>query len=83
MTVTPPTTTDNCAGTVTGTTSDALTYNTQGTFTVHWTFSDGHGNTSTANQTVIVQDTTPPTANCPANITTNISPNACSQAGMW
>src|SRR4030095_3471920 len=59
-TVTAPTTTDNCAGTVTGTTSDPLVYNTQGTFTVHWTFNDGHGNSSTANQTVTVQDTTAP-----------------------
>ncbi|MEZ4931803.1 MAG: HYR domain-containing protein [Saprospiraceae bacterium] len=29
-----PTATDNCAGTVTGTTTDPLTYNTQGTFTI-------------------------------------------------
>src|SRR6185503_20155457 len=41
--------------------SDPLTYTTQGTFTVHWTFNDGNGNTSTANQTVIVDDVTPPT----------------------
>src|ERR1051325_3427610 len=54
------TTTDNCAGTVTGTTSDPLSYTTQGTFTIHWTFNDGHGNSSTANQTVIVHDVTPP-----------------------
>ena len=52
--VTVPTTMDNCAGTVTGTTSEPLVYNNQGTFTVHWTFNDGNGNTTTANQTVIV-----------------------------
>src|SRR5207245_1961395 len=55
-----PKATDNCAGIVTGTTSDPLVYNTQGTFTVHWTFNDGNGNSSTANQTVIVKDMTPP-----------------------
>src|SRR5439155_11239741 len=64
VTVTAPTTTDTCAGTVTGTTSDPLTYNTQGTRVIHWTFSDGHGNTTTANQTVIVKDTTPPIVLC-------------------
>src|SRR5439155_4076207 len=43
-TVSAPTTTDNCAGTITGTTSDPLVYNSQGTFIVHWTFNDGNGN---------------------------------------
>lgn len=79
-TLTAPTATDNCAGTVTGTTLDPLVYNTQGTFTVHWTFSDGHGNTNTANQTVIVQDTTPPQITCPPDITTTIDGAACSVA---
>src|SRR4029434_1489448 len=55
-----PTTTDNCAGTVTGTTSDSLSRNTQGTSVVHWTFDDGNGNTTTATQNIIVHDTTPP-----------------------
>jgi hypothetical protein len=52
VTLTPPTTADNCKGTVTGTTSDPLTYTSVGTYTVHWSFNDGNGNTSTANQTV-------------------------------
>src|SRR5437764_4944967 len=56
VTVTPPTTTDNCVGTVTGTTTDPLTYNTQGTFVVHWSFDDGHDNISTGNQNVNVKD---------------------------
>jgi len=67
-TVTAPTAIDNCAGSVIGTTVDPLTYNSQGTFTVHWTFNDGNGNSSTANQTVIVHDVTAPTITCPANI---------------
>src|SRR5204862_4703400 len=33
-TATAPTTTDECAGTITGTTADALTYNTQGTHVI-------------------------------------------------
>ncbi|MCF8370885.1 MAG: T9SS type A sorting domain-containing protein [Bacteroidales bacterium] len=61
---TTPTATDNCAGTITGTTSDPLTYTTQGTHTVTWTYDDGHGNTSTQTQTVVVDDVTPPTAIC-------------------
>jgi len=55
-----PTTTDNCAGTVTGTTSDALTYSTQGTFHITWNFADGNGNDIDVIQTVIVNDITDP-----------------------
>jgi large repetitive protein len=57
-----PTATDNCGGTIEGTTEDALTYTEQGTFTVTWTFNDGNGNTSTQTQTVIVDDVTAPVA---------------------
>ena len=60
---TAPTATDNCVGSVTGTTTDPLTYNTQGTFTIHWDYDDGHGNISHQNQTVIVKDVTAPVAN--------------------
>jgi hypothetical protein len=66
VTVTAPTATDNCVGQVTATTGDPTTYNSQGTFTVHWTYDDGHGNTSSQNQTVIVKDTLAPTiTTCP------------------
>jgi hypothetical protein len=68
-TVTAPTTTDNCAGTLTGTTTDPLTYSTQGTFTVNWTFNDGNGNSITVPQTVIVDDVTNPTTPTLANVT--------------
>ncbi|WP_430405764.1 HYR domain-containing protein [Fluviicola sp.] len=57
-----PVATDNCAGFVNGTTSDPLTYNSQGTFTIHWTFTDAAGNSTTANQTVIIDNSLPPTA---------------------
>ena len=62
-----PTTSDNCAGTITGTTTDDLTYNTQGTHTVTWTFDDGNGNNINVNQNVIINDITTPTISCPEN----------------
>ncbi|MEP7170353.1 MAG: HYR domain-containing protein, partial [Bacteroidota bacterium] len=63
-----PTATDNCSGSISGTTIDPLAYSTQGTFTVHWTYDDGNGNTSTQNQTVIVDDITNPViSNCPGS----------------
>jgi hypothetical protein len=85
-TVTAPTATDECAGLVTGTTIDPRTYTSQGIFTVHWTFDDGHGNTSSQNQTVIVTDTTPPViSGCPANITANTGAgrSTCDQVVTW
>jgi hypothetical protein len=54
VTLTAPTTTDNCGGTVTGTTTTLFPITTPGTTVVTWTFDDGNGNTSNANQTVIV-----------------------------
>jgi hypothetical protein len=63
-TATAPTATDNCAGTITATTNDPLTYNAQGTYTITWTYNDGNGNTSTQNQTVVVNDNTAPNAVC-------------------
>ncbi|MEP7168500.1 MAG: HYR domain-containing protein, partial [Bacteroidota bacterium] len=63
-TATTPTTTDNCAGIVTGTTSDPLSYNTQGTHVIHWTFDDGNGNSITVNQNVIILDVTDPVITC-------------------
>jgi hypothetical protein len=56
-----PTATDNCAGTVIGTTSDPLFYDEQGTYTITWTYDDGNGNVTIQTQTVIVEDVTPPT----------------------
>lgn len=62
--VSAPTTTDDCAGTITGTTSDPLSYNIQGTYTVSWSFDDGNGNVATATQLVVVNDTVPPLVIC-------------------
>ncbi len=71
VTATAPTTTDNCAGSVTGTTTDPTEYTAQGTYTINWTFADGNGNSTTAQQTVIIDDETAPFPNVAtlANIT--------------
>lgn len=75
VTVTPPTVQDNCSGTITGTTTSPLTYLNQGTYTIPWTFTDANGNSVTVNQTVVVQDVTPPfvTAPVPVIATANAS----------
>ena len=54
--VTAPTTTDNCSGTITGTTSTVFPITTQGTTVVVWSFDDGNGNVVTSNQNVIIED---------------------------
>ena len=65
-----PTTTDNCAGTITGTTTDPLTYSTQGSYVITWTFDDGNGNSVDVDQNVVVDDITAPTATSPTNVET-------------
>jgi hypothetical protein len=85
-----PAATDNCSGTVTGTTEDTLTYSEQGTNTIHWVFSDGHGNTSSQNQRVIVRDTIAPvaevdelsvvTGQCSATVTAPTATDNCDGA---
>ncbi|WP_165828934.1 T9SS type A sorting domain-containing protein [Flavobacterium sp. HTF] len=49
-----PTATDNCVGTINGTTSSPLNYTTEGTYVITWSYNDGNGNTTTQNQTVNV-----------------------------
>ncbi|ULC60696.1 T9SS type A sorting domain-containing protein [Flaviramulus sp. BrNp1-15] len=63
-----PTTTDNCAGTINGTPNVTFPITAQGTTVVTWSFDDGNGNVVTADQNVIVDDTTDPVAIC-QNIT--------------
>ncbi len=55
-----PTAIDNCSNQITGTTTDPLIYTEQGSYVVNWTYDDGNGNITTQSQTVIVEDTTPP-----------------------
>ncbi len=49
-----PTATDNCAGTITATTTDPLSYSLAGTYVIHWNYNDGNGNISSQNQNIIV-----------------------------
>jgi hypothetical protein len=59
--LTAPTATDNCAGTITGT--HGATLPITASTTVTWTYNDGNGNTSTQTQQVIINDVTAPVAN--------------------
>ncbi|MDV7696218.1 T9SS type B sorting domain-containing protein [Chryseobacterium soli] len=56
-----PTATDHCAGPITATTTDPLSYSLPGTYIIHWTYNDGNGNISTQNQNVIVTSPALPT----------------------
>ncbi|WP_374464108.1 T9SS type B sorting domain-containing protein [Chryseobacterium sp.] len=56
-----PTAADNCAGTVTATTTDPLSYSIPGNYIIHWTYNDGNGNTATQNQNIIVVSPAVPT----------------------
>ncbi|MGB0423521.1 MAG: MBG domain-containing protein, partial [Flavobacteriales bacterium] len=60
VTATVPTTMDDCAGLIAGTTSDELTKTTVGTHEITWTFDDGHGNAFDVVQEVTVLDSTLP-----------------------
>ena len=60
--LTAPTANDNCAGTVTGTHNASLPITAQGTTVVTWTYNDGHGNTSTQTQNVVITDNVAPVA---------------------
>ncbi|WP_338790441.1 choice-of-anchor D domain-containing protein [Bernardetia sp. MNP-M8] len=82
VTPTAPTTTDNCAGTVTGTTGTVFPITAQGTTVVTWTFDDGNGNTSTADQNVILDDVTNPTITAPINVTVNTDTGLCTASGV-
>ena len=57
-----PDATDNCGATITGTTTDPLTYNTQGTHVINWSFDDGNGNVTNETQNVVISDVTGPIA---------------------
>lgn len=58
-----PTATDACAGIINGTTTNPLSYSLPGNYTIVWNYNDGNGNTSTQNQTVIINSQPLPTAN--------------------
>lgn len=70
-----PTATDNCAGSIVGTTSDPLSYTENGPHTVTWTYTDENGNVATQTQTVTVEDVTPPEI--------HLSDPACVEIKKW
>jgi len=56
-----PTATDNCLNAVVTVTNDGTwPISDQGTTIVTWTFDDGHGNTSTQTQNIVIEDVTSP-----------------------
>ena len=60
--LTAPTATDNCAGSITATHNATLPIATQGTTVITWTYDDGNGNTSTQMQNVVIDDVSNPVA---------------------
>ncbi len=82
VSLTPPTTTDNCAGTITATTAQLFPITAQGTTIVEWIFDDGNGNIVTANQNIIITDTEAPTIIAPANVTTNTDAGICTASNV-
>jgi hypothetical protein len=70
VTAVAPTATDGCAGTITATTADPLTYTAEGTYVITWNFDDGNGNSIDVAQNVVIDDVTPPVAICPDDVVT-------------
>src|SRR5690606_1149225 len=68
-----PVTADNCS--VVSVTNDAPATFPLGSTIVTWTVTDGAGLTATAEQTVIVEDTTAPTITAPAAVTESADAN--------
>lgn len=58
-----PIATDACDGPITGQTTSPLSFALPGTYTIVWNYTDGNGNTSTQNQTVVITSQPLPTAN--------------------
>ena len=72
-TLTPPTTTDDCAGIITGTTTGTLNFVEGASTTITWTFDDGNGNTTTADQIYNYDDATAPTTPTLSSLTVGCS----------
>ncbi|WP_452231311.1 hypothetical protein, partial [Lacinutrix sp. MEBiC02595] len=84
-TLTAPTTTDICTGSITGTTSDTLSFVESGSTTINWSFDDGNGNSISIPQTYNYDDTTDPvtptlasvTVDCNGTLTTPTTTDVC------
>src|SRR5439155_23969388 len=77
---TPPAS-DNCPGATTSCSPASGSPFAEGTSTVNCTATDAHGHTALCSFTVTVTDNEPPTATCPANITTTTSTGADNVSG--
>ena len=66
-----PTATDVCAGPITGTTINPLSYSLPGIYTIVWDYNDGNGNTSHQNQTVTITSQPLPAVNTPQTFCVN------------
>jgi hypothetical protein len=69
--LTAPTATDNCAGTITGTSDASLPISALGTTIVTWTFDDGNGNVVTQTQNVVISSINATVSANGATITAN------------
>ncbi|HEX6914028.1 MAG TPA: HYR domain-containing protein, partial [Chitinophagaceae bacterium] len=72
-----PTATDNCGGLINGVPSGPVSFTSQGTHTITWTYTDAAGNSTSQQQTVVIDDNTPPVIACPFNIAVNADPGTC------
>lgn len=73
--IAPPVAADNCkVGTITATTTDPLSYNDAGKYTIHWQYDDGNGNTSSQLQQITILDIVPPEISCIPSITQKNDP---------
>src|SRR4029079_4364736 len=77
VTLTAPTTADNCGVQSVSNDHPSSSY-TVGTTTVTWTVTDVHGNTNTATQTVTVTDNEAPTITAAAPVSVNNDAGVCS-----
>jgi len=60
-----PTAIDTCAGSITATTTNPLSYSLSGTYTIVWEYDDRNGNSVTQNQTVTITNQPLPSATSP------------------
>ena len=60
-----PTALDNCAGTITATTTNPLSYQIPGNYTITWIYDDGNGNSSSQLQSIVISSVQIPTVSSP------------------
>ncbi len=87
VSVSAPQATDDCSGPITATTTDPLSYNAPGTYTINWVYSDLSGNVITQSQTVTVTPVSvAATSNSPvcSGVSLNLSANSATSGNyLW